>query len=319
MTAAANTPCLSILVPAYGVAGMIGDALRSLQAQNRDDWEAIVVDDGTPDDIEGALRPFADDPRIRLLRTDNRGVSAARNHAAAAARAPVLACLDGDDAYEPHYVEAVLAAFEDQPDAAFITCDATFFGAADRAGRRFSSYHPQAGPVTLERVLSREFNVFTGSAIRRSAFIAVHGYDETLRTAEDFDLWLRLLAAGHRAIYIERPLCRYRRRPGSLSSNAAAMAADERRVYARMAVTLAGRPEELVIHRMLAALASEESWRQGEDLILAGATRQGLALLRGAEQRSLRWQVAIPLMRLFPVLARPLLKIRVALPEPSRP
>lgn len=310
-------PRLSVIVPAYGVAHLVGETLASLQAQTCPDWEAIVVDDGAPNDVEAALRPFADDPRIRFLKTDNGGVSVARNRAIAIARAPVLGMLDGDDLYEPAYVETMLAALEADPAIDFLTCDATYFG-VDREGERFSAHHPQAGPITLARVLTRQFNIFIGCVIRRSAFDAVGGFDESLRAVEDLDLWLRLLATSHRGGVLPEALVRYRRRPGSLSSDSRKMMAAARRVYDKLIVLLATRPEQADAMRIASGLAAQQNWQDGEDLILAGEVREGLALLRGAERRSLRWQVAMPVMRLFPMLAKPMLKLRVAIPEPRR-
>ena len=316
MPEAADPPRVSVLVPAYGVAHLVGEALRSLQAQSVPAWEAIVVDDGARDDVEGALTPFAGDKRIRLLKTDNGGLAVARNRAAAVARAPFLALLDGDDAYEAGYIEAMLAGFAADPALAFQSCDARFFGLADRAGQLFSAYHDQSGPVTLARVLARDVNIFVGCTIRRAAFEGVGGFDPALRSCEDLDLWIRLLSAGHRAAIVPRPLVRYRRRPGSLSGDTRTMAASARTVYGKAMTALAGRPELAVAKRVMARLDSEQAWDEGEAMILAGDVRQGLALMNGIERRSLRWRLAMPVMRLVPALARPLLKIRPAIPEP---
>ena len=120
---ASRPPRVCVIVPAYGVAHLLGDALASLQGQHRQDWEAIVVDDGAPDDVAAAFARFAGDPRFRLLRTDNRGVSTARNRAIAASTAPFVAFLDGDDLYDPTYLERMLAAIEADAALAFVSCD----------------------------------------------------------------------------------------------------------------------------------------------------------------------------------------------------
>jgi len=315
MKPADSLPRLSVIVPAYGVAHLIGDALRSLQAQSRPDWEAIVVDDGAPDDVAGALAPFADDPRIRFLHTENGGLPTARNRAIAMARADWIALLDGDDAYEPDYVHTMLAAVERQPGVDFLTSDATYFG-ADRVGQRFSHHHSQSGALTLGGVLRREFNVFVGCTIRRDAVEAIGGFDQELRTAEDLDLWVRLLAAGYRGAYLPEPLVRYRRRPGSLSSDGRAMAAGTRAAYEKFVGLLAARPEQADARRILAGLDTEQAWQDGETLILEGKADHGLTLMAGSERRSLRWQVAMPVMQRFPALARPLLQARQWLPRP---
>jgi GT2 family glycosyltransferase len=311
-------PRISVIVPAYGVAHLLGEALTSLQAQSVADWEAIVIDDGAPDDVAGACAAFAGDPRIRLVLTDNGGLATARNRAITVSRAPYIALLDGDDAYEPGYLAAMLAAIEQRPDVGFVTCDAVFTGLADRAGQRFSAFHAQTGEITLERVIRRDFNVFIGCTIRRAAFDAVGGFDGTLRSGEDLDLWIRLLAAGWGAALVAEPLVRYRRRPGSLSSNEAAMLGAIAKVYRQAVTTLDGRPEQAAATAMLAQVVARQSWVEGEALILAGDARRGLAMMRGTESRSLRWQLAMPLMRLFPSLAAPMLRLRPRLPELSR-
>jgi len=315
MNRASSLPQLSVIVPAYGVAHLVGEALLSLQAQSRHDWEAIVVDDGAQDDVEGALQQFAEDTRIRLLKTTNGGVALARNRGVAVARAPWVSLLDGDDIYDPYYVETMLAAVEREPTIGFLTSDATYFG-ADRQDELFSRYHSQSGPLSLSRVVRREFNVFVGCTIRRDAIDAIGGFDPRLRTVEDLDLWVRLLAAGYRGAYVPRPLVRYRRRPGSLSSDARSMVAGTQIAYEKFSALLEGRPEQNDAKHILAQLDDERAWQDGEDLIMEGDSHRGLTLMRGSERRSLRWQIAMPVMRFFPILARPMLRARRWLPKP---
>lgn len=309
-----SCPRISVIVPAYGVAHLLGEALASLQAQTLGDWEAIVIDDGAPDDVAGACAAFADDPRIKLVMTDNGGLATARNRAIAASSAPFVALLDGDDAYEPGYLAAMLAAIAPRPELGFITCDATFIGLPDRAGQKFSRFHAQTGEITLERVIRREFNVFIGCTIRRTAFDAVGGFDPALRSVEDLDLWIRLLSAGWGAALVPEPLVRYRRRPGSLSSNTRAMLAASATVYRKALDALTGRPEQHAVTAMLAQIDARKNLVEGEDLILSGEPRRGLALLGHAADLSLRWRLALPVMRLFPALAAPLLRLRARLP-----
>lgn len=313
-----SDPLISVIVPAYGVAHLVGEALSSLQAQSFVDWEAIVVDDGAPDDVAGAWAPFAGDPRIRLLLTDNGGVAIARNRAFAESRGTYIALLDGDDAYEPAYLATMIAAIALRPEVGFVTCDATYTGLADRAGQRFSAFHPQSGEITLARVMRQEFNVFTACMMRREALNAVGGYDPTLRAVEDLDLWIRLIAAGWQGMRVDEALVRYRRHAGSLSFNTRAMVSASRRVWEKMIIELAGRPEEAVARALLADIVKLQRWTDGESLIKAGEVSRGLDLMYGTGRASLRWRVAMPLMRMFPGLAVPLLKIRAHLPEPTR-
>jgi glycosyltransferase involved in cell wall biosynthesis len=305
-------PAISVIVPAFGVADLVGEALGSLQRQSFADWEAIVVDDGALDDVAGAVARFADDPRIRLLATDNQGVAVARTRAIAAARAPLLALLDGDDVYEADYLATMVAAIGQDPAIGFVCCDATLFGAVVREGQAYSERTRQVPPVTLARVLSRDFNVFTAATMRREAFEAAGGYDPALRTAEDFDLWIRILEVGWTGRYVPQRLVRYRRRAGSLSAGIAAMLPMVALVYAKAEKRLAGRPEAGIATRMRGEIELTIAWEEGDAMIREGRVREGLALLRksGVVRRSRKWRIAMPLLRAMPSLAGPLLRYR---------
>jgi hypothetical protein len=314
MQSSVDLPRISFLVPGHGVAAFLGDALSSLQSQSVKAWEAVVVDDGVPNDIERAARQFSDDTRVRFLNTRHGGPSVARNYAAAASRAPILALLDGDDMVEPDYAEKMIEAFDAQPDLAFVTCDATYFGKGNRVGARYSSYYPQSEDITLDSVLSRKFCVFVGSSIRRSAFVSINGFDETLSCAEDLDLWIRLLSCGP-ARCIGQPLARYRRRAGSLSSDVERLAAAERCVYQKAYATLDADTGKEVALQRLNMLMAEQSWRDGERLILSGSVQEGLKYLAGREGQSTRWRIALSIMRAVPFAARPLMNARRFIPE----
>lgn len=303
-------PLVSVIVPAYGVADLLGEALASLQAQRWPHWEAIVVDDGAPDDVAGAFAAFAGDPRFRLLKTDNGGLATARNRGLAASRAPYIALLDGDDLFEPDYLERTVAALQADPGLGFVSCDATMFGARPYAGQRYSERYPMSGPVTLERVLGREVQVFVASTIRRSALEQVGGFDGALRSVEDLDLWIRLLAAGWRGAILPQPLARYRRRAGSLSTNDRGMLTAAAAVYRKAVQALQGRPEAATAARLLAGYEQQLRHLDGQEAIRNGDVARGLSLLAGAEQRSQRWRLVLPLMRRAPWLAPLMLRLR---------
>lgn len=305
-----KAPAISVIVPAYGVSTMLGEALDSLRAQDRDDWEAVVIDDGDAR-VAAAVAPYAGDPRIRLLQTENGGLPTARNRAIAAARAPLISLLDGDDIYQPGYVSAMIAAIEASPRIGFASCDATYFG-HDRVGERFSAHCAQVEPTTLERVLRRQFNVFICTTIRRTAIDAIGGFDAGLKSAEDLDLWLRLLEAGWDLAYVPRPLASYRRRPGQMSSNSIVMNQSEMMVFEHARQRLEGRPEQAVAAEMYARTAKMLEAELGIGRVKAGATGEGVNMLRAAEvhKRSLRWRIAMLLIRIAPGLAGPLIRLR---------
>src|SRR4051812_28108863 len=98
-------PTFSVAIPAYNAAATIAPALRSVLAQTRGDFEAIVVDDGSTDATAEAVGPFLEDGRITLVQQENRGLSGARNTALASARGRYVSLLDSDDLWLPHYLE----------------------------------------------------------------------------------------------------------------------------------------------------------------------------------------------------------------------
>jgi cellulose synthase/poly-beta-1,6-N-acetylglucosamine synthase-like glycosyltransferase len=167
-----------------------------------------------------------------------------------------------------------------------------------------------AGAVTLERVLNRDVAVLVASIIRRSAFEAVGGFDGALRSAEDLDLWIRLLSAGWRGAILPEVLVRYRRRPGSLSTQVNGMLSASVRVYEKAASSLADGPEAEVARRLLARHRQELRWVQGQEAVLRGEVSLGLRQLAGAERRSLRWRLALSVMRRAPWSAEFLMRLR---------
>lgn len=304
-------PLVSVIVPAFGLAHLVGETLDSIVAQRFENWEAIVVDDGAPDDVAGAVARFGHDRRIRLLQTENAGLPAARNRAIAVARGEYIALLDGDDLYEPDYLARMTTVITADPALGFVTCDATYFGAS-RVGERFSAHIAQSDPISLERLLRRDFNVFIASLIRRSAIDAVGGFDPSLRSAEDFDLWVRLMESGWGAAYVNAPLSRYRRRAGSMSSNTAALLRSVAQVYTNAEARLAGRPEADVAREMRASVERDLACVEGQEMVLAGHRRAGLRRLREGKpwQRSTKWYLVMPIISALPVLARPVLAAR---------
>ena len=304
-----SNPFVSVIIPAFGAAPWLGEALASLQAQSLANWEALVVDDGDRR-VAQVLRAFGADTRFRLVESDHKGASAARNRGIALARAPLVSMLDGDDRYRPDYLERMTAAIHADPRLGFVTCDALLFGAPQFDGKLFSAVEPQAGEISLERVLRREFKIFGSSIVRREVMTAVGGYDEELASAEDMDLWIRILAAGWRAARVDRPLVEYRRRAGSLSADSLSLGRAGVSMYQKAVRLLEGRPEQQAATQMLARAEQKLRGEEGFAAVVQGRTREGVALLRASDlpRRSLKWRLALTAFALFPPLAKPVLR-----------
>jgi glycosyltransferase involved in cell wall biosynthesis len=210
---------------AYNSALTIGEAIESVRCQTRSDWELIVVDDGSRDETAEVAEAFAD-PRVRVVRTaGNQGPAAARNRGIALAEAPLVCTLDSDDLWLPHYLDTMARTLDSNPEAAVACTDAWVLDQTTGRVRKKSAMAfldpPDPLPEDTEtffiELLRRNF-VYNSVAARRDSLRAVGGYDERLWIGEDWELWLRLAAAGFR--FVRSPqLAVYRQRADSLMTS----------------------------------------------------------------------------------------------------
>lgn len=221
------TPRVSVVIAARNAEATLGDTLASVQAQTFPDWEIVVVDDGSTDST-AAIAQAAAGP-VRVLRNEQaRGPGAARNRAAREARGSLLATLDSDDAWKPRYLESQVAAYDRASSGPIavgaVCCDADLVGDEGPTGERWSD---RVGPIRRIDTLAllEENVVFTSVLMPRGPFLALGGYAEDQRLGvEDYDLWLRMLEAGHRIVFNPEVLALYRLGSGSRSAKVQAMA-----------------------------------------------------------------------------------------------
>ncbi len=209
-----RVPTFSVLTPAYQAADTVAESVASALAQTVAPLEVIVCDDGSADDIEGALARYRD--RITLLRKENGGGASALNIAARAASGDFVVVLDADDAYFPERIEALGELGAARPDLDILTSDALFELGGEVAGRfnranRFPVVDQRAGILTACFIFA--------PAVRRKRLLELGGWDESFAIAYDWDCWMRLILSGAAAGLVDEPLTRYRLREGSLSAS----------------------------------------------------------------------------------------------------
>lgn len=314
-TAPSCAPRVCVIVPAYGVAHLVGEALASLQAQSLPDWECVVVDDGAADDVAGAVAPFLHDRRIKLVQTAHQGVSAARNTAIAASTAPLIALLDGDDRLRPDYLASLVPVLEEHPSVRIATCNGWEFGEIPREQPCFRSRQGKGGGLdgSLEDVLDRSFDIYIGSIFRRADFERIGGFDAQMAHAEDFDLWIRLLQLGGTVRYVDRILGDYRVRANSASAYGVRMLVGEIRAYEKVLASLAAdAPERAVALRMLEGCRDALAFEHAIDRVIDGETSLGLAQLGALRNKATGsvWNLSFALWAWLPSLARPMLRWR---------
>jgi glycosyltransferase involved in cell wall biosynthesis len=187
-------PVASVVIISFNGAPWIATAIKSVQSQSVADWELIVVEDGSNDGTRAIVDAFGD-ARIRYVWRANGGLSAARNTGILHSQAPLVAFLDCDDWWEPRKLERQLLALETNPN-----CGWTYSGAykVNEAGARIVEDVPSAQPDILRTLLF--YNCVSGSAssvmARRDLLVSVGLFDESVRFAEDWEMWLRLAGAS---------------------------------------------------------------------------------------------------------------------------
>jgi glycosyltransferase involved in cell wall biosynthesis len=210
----------TVIIPVYNCADTVGHAVESVLAQSRPVHQILVVDDGSEDDLEAALR--AHQHRITLVRTRNGGVARARNLGIDRATGDCIAFLDADDHWERHKLERQVAVFERHPEVGVVLGN-RFVARASGGPRRpaFQTFAfptdrplPPRPPEMIPLVRTALTSVVS---VRRRA-LGSERFAEELRTAEDRDLFIRLLARVS-CVYISEPLVTMVERPGSLSNS----------------------------------------------------------------------------------------------------
>ena len=298
-------PAVSVIMPAYACTEYIGDALKSVFAQTFDDYEIIVVNDGSPDtpELERALKPYRE--RIVYLRQENRGVSAARNAAIRVARAPLVAMLDPDDLWEPDYLTLQVAAMLRDLRLEIIYPNALIFGDGLDAGKTFMEVNPSDGEVTFERLITRQCTVVNYVIARREAIIRVGWFDEDLHRSEDFDLWLRILLDGGRIAYQRKVLARYRKRKGSLSSDHVLLTSDTLRVFDKLArIPSLTMDQRSLVKKERQHFHAVLRFKEGKRAFQNGDVRSAKECLREANEffRSRKTSLVLLLLRVAPRL-----------------
>ncbi len=197
-----DAPFFSVVIPVYNRANLLGAALRSVLAQTEQDFELIVIDDGSRDAPKAVVDSFGD-PRIQFLRQDNRGGGAARNAGIDRARGRFIAFLDSDDEFLPHHLRAMremLAGTKNTAGYARIVVDREVGRTFLKPPRAIAPGEDMASYLLCDRGFTPTSTLVVPSDLART--IRFH---EKLSEAEDTDFAVRLSLAGCRFVMAERP------------------------------------------------------------------------------------------------------------------
>jgi len=219
-------PAVSVIMPCYNSEATISEAVHSVEHQTFRDFELIVVNDGSTDGSRKILEELASrHSYLKVIDQKNRGLAGARNRGLAQARGRFVAFLDSDDTWAPEFLEKMHQAMCSHPEAVLAYCGWRNIGVPKERGRPFipPDYEiPNKEETFLRGCRWPVHAVMT----RRDAICQVGGFNETLRSCEDYDLWLRL-AITRKIVRVPEVLAFYHHHEGEqLSKNHFQMATD---------------------------------------------------------------------------------------------
>jgi glycosyltransferase involved in cell wall biosynthesis len=213
----ADVITVAVIIPTFNHAHFLADAIASVLAQTRQAEEIIVVDDGSTDDPARVAAKF---PTVRLIRQDNRGLSAARNTGMRNCKTNHIIFLDADDRLLPTALQSGLTCAAAHPECAFIYGGSNYVS-EDGHPLWSKTAEPINGDAFLAFLRRNQTGGIMTVVFRRDCLLALNGFDETLRRGEDYDLYLRMTqkyqVASHQEIVAE-----YRRHDQNMSNDHAA-------------------------------------------------------------------------------------------------
>jgi hypothetical protein len=314
-----DPPAVSVVIPTYQRRELVREAIDSVLAQTRSDFEILVVDGGSTDGTIESLEGL--DPRIVLERQPRQGPGAARNVAVRLSRAPIVAFLDSDNLWCTDHLRTVIGMLERQPEPVLAStcpnyklCGTAPVEAADVV------------PHPLAAELAWNPTGFTSCvAVRRWAFEQVGGFAEDLPVFEDCDLWVRLAMVGPFA-FLARQTVVHRRTPNSLSERGAAsggyLLAEERHCE-RLAELLADSDEDPWLFHLacgkLLLIRALRALDRGADEDAGVLLRQACGLWPALRSTDIRWRLKrrLPSVTDLDTYGQVCLRCSTAWPNPS--
>ncbi|OGL61379.1 hypothetical protein A3H10_04080 [Candidatus Uhrbacteria bacterium RIFCSPLOWO2_12_FULL_46_10] len=190
---------ISVIIPCYNHGTALPACLDSLREQSIDDFEVIIVDDGSSDDTPSIVKKYIDtyinDLQIKYLKIDHRGAPTARNYGAQEARGEYLLFADADLIFHKDALRKLLSALQRNPNASYAYSSFRF------GWKKFNSQPFNAA------ALRKDNYIHTSALIRREHFL---GFDKNLKRFQDWDLWLTMLKNGFTGIFVPEVLFRAR-------------------------------------------------------------------------------------------------------------
>jgi len=221
---------VGVIIPAYNAAGYLPFAIESVMSQTFEDWQILLVDDGSTDNTAEVVAPFAQrlGAKLKYIRQENRGLPAARNTAIRNSDAEFLALLDADDVWLPIRLEESVKALRERPQAGMAYGLVTGIDPEDRLGPPWVGNLSDVEGHIARQIYTRKVHLPCPTiTFRRRCVDEVGMFDETMRATEDRDLWLRI-ALRYEVAFVPKILAYYRQSASSMSGDPQRMLTSQR-------------------------------------------------------------------------------------------
>jgi glycosyltransferase involved in cell wall biosynthesis len=216
----ADSPAVSVVIATYNRARFLPETIESILQQKFEDYELIVVDDGSSDDTRKVLECYGS--RIRYFYQDNGGPSAARNFAIEQARAPWIAIQDSDDLSTPNHLETLYGYTRQHPDCGMVFANGCYLGGPEHNRETIIPAHKSQRlaheGIRLVDLFEKSIVRLQAALISKKAYDRIGGHDESLRICMDLDLSFRLFM-NFPIGYVDQPLFLYRKHEGNIGRN----------------------------------------------------------------------------------------------------
>ncbi|AZA91283.1 Hyaluronan synthase [Chryseobacterium nakagawai] len=199
----------SIIVPCYNQEKYLSETLDSVLAQTSQNWECIIVNDGSTDHSEKIIDEYCEkDSRFIKLNQHNQGLSASRNNGIKLAKGTLILPLDGDDRIGTHYLELAEKEFAKSPQPKLVYCQAEFFGAKNEFW--------DLPAYNYEKLLFLN-HIFCSAIFKKEDYLKTSGYDTDMKLGyEDWEFWVQLLRKDDIVIQLDSIQFFYRQREDSM-------------------------------------------------------------------------------------------------------
>jgi len=222
-----HQPLISVIIPNYNHTRFIPTAIKSVLNQTYPRCEIIVVDDGSTDDSREVVAQFGD--KVRYIWQKNQGLAGTRNTGIQAAAGEMIALLDADDEWAPEFLDTMIRLAGENPNGLVFYCMAQCMDVDGNDLPQLVGGPPVAPEALYQKLLRANFIIPSTVIFKRQPLLEAGSFDASLRSCEDWDMWLRLLPAGQ-IIGTAQTLVRYRVHGSSLSTNVANMQDAARKV-----------------------------------------------------------------------------------------